>query len=140
MMKTEPRGSWKFKKNPDKMVLKEIQDIYIKNFIIYYKQSRAHIKQVVKNCYRVADLFEKVEREDLEFTSKFLRRAIQDFEDDCLENNYPNHVRVRYEDVQVIIHNNLKSCKAGHCFEHGINLHYCDKCKENFGLSEDGDE
>ena len=118
-------------------IIREIQGLYVKNFIAYKEQiSHLAIRQVIKNCYRVADLFDRLCGE---FEGSYLRREIE-----ALENKQANGTGfsfgVEYEGVQVVIHFTLRDLGGfDYCLDHRINIHYCGKCKVKYGLKEKGD-
>lgn len=129
----------KYQNTDDLKVVREIQTLFIDN-LISYKQDVRHreIKRVIKNCYKIADLFRKLESDDDTFSSEWVRKETQQLEDKWYNSKYRTF-GVEYESVQVAIHNQLRDIGFDNCLDHKINLHYCDACKTKQLLGEDGD-
>ncbi len=129
----------KYQKTADLDIVRSIQTLFIKNLIAYKDNIRdSNIKQVIKNCYKIADHFVKIEEPDDLFSSEWIRKETKQLEDKFYNSKYRNF-GVEYEAVQVAIHNQLRDIGFDHCLDHKINLHYCDSCKSKFNLGEDGD-
>lgn len=129
----------KYQRNADLNVIRKIQELFIKNLIAYEENIRdSRIKQVIKNSYKIADLFRSIEEEHDLFTSEWIRTETKQLEDKFYNSNYRNF-GLEYEAVQVGIHSQLRDIGFDHCLDHKINLHYCSECKKKFNVGEQGD-
>jgi hypothetical protein len=131
----------KYQKTNDLKTIRKIQELYTKNLNAYRPQIRdPQIKQVIKNSYKIADLFKKIEVDGDDFASSWVKEQTEMLENKFYKSSYRDF-GVEYEAVQVAIHSELRAIGNFHeCLDHKINLHYCSKCKEKFGVGEDGDE
>lgn len=122
--------------------LELLQELYVKNFIIYTKTQTNYGKQVVKNCRNAVKLFDEIiKNNDALFDTKLFSDEISEFEDHLNKfNGNDSFLRAQYEAVQVYFHIHLKQMDAGYCFEHNINLHYCHKCQVKHGVKKEGDK
>lgn len=124
----------------DKKIIIQIQELYLKNFIIYRKSTKKHAKIVIKNCNKISELISKTSLDESSFWSNYIKKHTEKFEDYLYNVNYYDRLFVHYEDIQIQIHIWLKEFNAGYCFDHKINLHYCSKCKIKVGVDEEGDQ
>ena len=114
----------------------------MKNFIIYRKSTKKNAKIVIKNCYKICELISKTKTDSSDFWGDYIKKTTQKFEDHLYSSSSYGYDRlfVHYEEVQIDIHIWLKKFDAGYCFDHRINLHYCQKCKVKVGVDEEGDQ
>lgn len=130
-----------------KKIIGELQVLYVRNFIIYSKYSINYCKRVVRDSIKAADLFDKINLivpDKFLWDTELLRKEIQQFEDYCYskasDNDLDHMIGVHYEPVQSYFHIHLGNMDAKYCFEHSINVHYCDKCQVKYGVKKEGDK
>jgi len=137
MNKTRMRKA-KYLRTKDLEVIRKIHELYTRNLIAYRETlTHGHKKQVIKNCFKIADLVKSIEDPKDDFVSGWIKKETESLEQEMITTHYS--FGTIYEGVQVAIHSSMRDIGFGECLDHKINIHYCESCKEKFNVQEQGD-